>query len=175
ITWATFSFLFTAPASERGRDIAFVEFMRLFCGAAIYFAALYFCRSRRHLRLASLVLLLGCIAVALSGVLSFSPSPKEYSTAGLGDNQLLGAFLTGLLPLTVVLAASGDTKGRRFLAWVAMLLVSCALLLTGNRSGWLGGVVGLLVVTVLACRAGIIQFTNIRRLARQIRVSLTAV
>jgi len=56
-------------------------------------------------------------------MLGFSPS-QGYITAAFGNRQLLGAFLTGLLPVAVVIASSGATKVQRLIAWGAVPLAA---------------------------------------------------
>lgn len=160
IAWASISFILTAPDLGRGRDIAFVELMRLSCGAMIYFAAFLFFNSRNKLCLAALILLISCSTVSLTSLIGFTPGPGKYMAAAFGDNQILGAFLTGFLPLTAALALT-ESKVQRMLAFGAMILVACALLVTGNRSGYIGAGVGLIVTGWLAQRAGIRPVTAI--------------
>jgi hypothetical protein len=86
VGWAVVSFVLTAPDGGRGRNIAVVELMRLASGAAIYFAALYHCHTRSHLRLASLLLPGGGILAATAGLLSYWATGK--ATGAYGNSQL---------------------------------------------------------------------------------------
>jgi O-antigen ligase len=157
--WTALSFAITAPVVGRGRSIALAELMRLASGVAIYFAVAYRCNSRHHLKVTVLLLLVGGVLASAAGMLSGGMSKSGLVTAAYGNKQLLGAFLVLLLPVAVVFAQSGEKFSRPLfattaalrclLATVGTVMLVATLLLTNNRSSWLGSVVGLLVVSVL--------------------------
>src|SRR5882762_5571969 len=157
--WTALSFALTAPVGGRGRTIALAELMRLASGVAIYFAVVYRCNSRDHLKLAVLLLLVGGVLASAAGMLSAGISKVDGATAAYGNRQLLAGFLVLLLPVAVIFAQTGEKFSRPLfattaalrclLATVATVMLIATLLLTNNRSSWLGSVVGLLVVLVL--------------------------
>src|SRR5216684_4083004 len=157
--WTALSFAITAPVDGRGRAIALAELLRLASGVAIYFAVVYRCNSRDHLKLAVLLLLVGGVLASAAGILSAGVSKSGGVTGAYGNRQLLAAFLVLLLPVAVVFAQTGEKFSRPLfattaalrclLATVGTVMLIATLLLTNNRSSWLGSVVGLLVVTVL--------------------------
>jgi putative inorganic carbon (HCO3(-)) transporter len=129
---------------------------------------------RRRLRWAVLAFLLAGVGVAALGVLSVRWSAKVPALqllvdrlppqllslpgapeAGVNSNQLAGALLLYLpLPLAAFLAVvTGVRSGRATVKAVGALLALAALggllLLTQSRSGWVGGVAGLLTLLLL--------------------------
>jgi len=152
VGWAGVSFMINAPATGVGRDMALFELFRLASGAAIFFAAMYRCSSRDHLNLWSKLLLAGGVAAALAGLVSYSSSEMNWATGAFGNPQLLAGFLVVLLPVAVVYAHQGEMDARRVLALVATVCVAGALILTRNRSAWLGSAFGLITVGALVLR-----------------------
>jgi O-antigen ligase len=162
--WTALSFALTAPVVGRGRSIALAELMRLASGVAIYFAVAYRCNSRNHLKVTALLLLVGGVLASAAGMLSAGISKSGGVVGAYGNKQLLAAFLVLLLPVAVVFAQTGEkfirplfsttAALRCLLATVATVMLVATLLLTNNRSSWLGTLVGLLVVTVLLFRTG---------------------
>jgi len=162
IGWSSLSFAVMTPVEGRGRAIALAELMRLAAGAAIYFAVVYRSNSRDHLKLAALLLLVGGVLASAAGMLSAGMSKSDGATGAYGNRQLLAAFLVLLLPVAIVFAQTGEkfirplfattAALRCLLATVATVMLAATLLLTNNRSSWLGSIVGLLVITALLLR-----------------------
>lgn len=171
--WTSLSFALTAQAEGRGRAIALAELMRLASGAAIYFAVAYRCNSRDHLKLAVLLLLAGGVLASAAGMLSAGMSKSGGATGAYGNKQLLAAFLVLLLPVAIVFAQTGEKFIRPFfgttaalrclLATVTTVMLVATLLLTNNRSSWLGSLFGLLIVAVLLLRARKLRETMARK------------
>jgi O-antigen ligase len=161
VAWAALSFLLTAPASGRAHNIALAELLRLGCGAIVYFAAAYLCCTRERLRQLVLILLVGGALASVAGIASYTWSEPHTATAAFGNSQLLAAYLVVLLPVAVVFSQVGEMDGRRLLACVAAVLIASALLLTGDRSAWIGAAAALLLVAALGLRAG-----HLREVAR---------
>ncbi len=149
ILWAAILFLLRAPESGLDRGIALAEVLRLAGGAALYFGVRYAITTRRQLRDASVVILAGTILVAVVGIASADPSHEVPAAAAYGNKQLLAAFLVGLLPFAAVSVRCGPSALHRRLAWLAVVTVSVALLLTGNRTSWIAGLAGLAVAEIL--------------------------
>ena len=136
IVWATLSFAMETPSSNRARGLALVELMRLGCGAAVYFGALVLCRSGKQLRLVIWMLLSAVITVSAASLGGFLPTSRGFATANLGDTQLFGAFLVGLVPVAAAFALAGATRMQRVTARCGVVLAGSALLTTGTRGGW---------------------------------------
>ena len=145
LAWGALSSGVMVPPT--GRDLAYSEVLRLGTGVLIYFGAGYLCHSRERLRLMVWLLLGGGLAAGVAGLLS------DEARAAYGNPQLLAAFLVMLLPVALVFAhRQGPTGARRLLASVAAVLIVGALLLTSNRSAWLGSAAGAATVLLLALR-----------------------
>lgn len=151
--WAVFSFLTTAPTAGRGREMALLETLRLLSGAVIYFAVAYGDTSRQRLDLWVKLLLGGGAVAAFAGLATSSQQEIGLATAAFANAQLLAGFLVLLLPFALVYAFRGEMDLRRVLATVALIFVTGALLLTRNRSAWLGTCLGLFVVAGLWLRS----------------------
>jgi O-antigen ligase len=150
--WAGLSFALTAPALGRDRGTALAELLRLGCGVVVYFAALSRCRIDDRLQRASALLPAACILAALAGLGSFFGSGSHRATAAYGNSQLLAAFLAPLLPMVLALAHGAATRGGQRMAAIAAAMVAVTLVLTYNRSAWLGSAVGVMVVAAWIVR-----------------------
>lgn len=160
--WAAISFCTSAPPSGRGRDMALVELLRLGTGATLYFAVAYGNTRRSALNAWSRILL-GCAALAaLAGLVTSTQQEIGWATGAYANPQLLAGFLVLLLPFAVVYALQGRMDLRRVLATVALVFVVGALLVTRNRSAWLGSLAGLVLIAGLWLRT-----TPFSELARQ--------
>ena len=152
VAWAGLSFLTNTPTVGTGRALAQAELIRLGAGAIIFFAVVYRASSRDHLKLLSYLLLAGGVIAALAGLVTYSESEKNVATAFFPNAQLLAAFLVLLLPVAIVFAQQGPMDARRILASAATVCLLGALLLTNNRSAWLGAIIGMMVTTGLTLR-----------------------
>jgi putative inorganic carbon (HCO3(-)) transporter len=147
----------------------------LVLGLAVFRAVALAARDRRSLNLALVAFCLlgaGIMAVGVLGAHWLEKAPvltaltrhiphlitslPDLPSAGISANQIAGT-LTLYLPLAVTLAAGwwagNEVFPLRLLilagSGVFVLLVSCVLLLTQSRAGWLGGGVGLLTLGTL--------------------------
>ncbi len=162
LAWAGASFLTSAPAAGRGREMALVELLRLGTGAILYFAVAYG-NSRRSALNAWTHLLLGCaVLAALAGLVTSTQQEIGWATGAYANPQLLAGFLVLLLPFAGVYALQGRMDLRRLLATVALVFVVGALLVTRNRSAWLGSLTGLILLGGLWLRS-----VSLAELARQ--------
>jgi len=130
--------------------------------ALIYFLVLQFAhRPSRVLTLAR-TLFWSSVIVAGYGVLQFigwDPAtwgtlPFEATAAfsTYGNPDLLGGFLMFSVPIALGLALAEDKLVWRLVYWAGFGLNGLALIVAFTRGAWIGGVVGLLLVGVVAWR-----------------------
>jgi O-antigen ligase/triacylglycerol esterase/lipase EstA (alpha/beta hydrolase family) len=144
VGWAFLSFTLTMPQSGLERGIAFSELIRFVAGAILYCSIIFGCRSGAHFRGILWLLLGGGLVFAVAGILLWSPAAMNHAPMVFNNKQLLAAVLAVLLPISAVFAWRGETKRERRLGACALLLMGCALLLTGNRTSWCASLAGLL-------------------------------
>ena len=162
LAWAAFSFLFTAPNNAHARGIAQVELLRIGTGVAIYFTAIYGCRSRFQLRTMSLMLVGGAVLAAFAAISTSSLLSLKPARGAFGEEQLMGAFLATLLPVAAVFALKAvfttqEKLTSRIIKAFGTVIVLCALLLTGERVSWISGMAGTLLAIGLAVWAKMIK------------------
>ncbi len=150
LAWAGLSFLLSAPAEGRGRQFALGELRRLAGGASLYFAASHYGSSHPRRRELTLLLLCGGVLAAVAGLHTCDRSAVHIATGAFGNSQLLAAFLVLLLPVAAVFSLVGRLGARRIVATVGVVLIPGLLLLTLNRSAWIGALAGLAAVGLLA-------------------------
>jgi O-antigen ligase len=139
------------------------QLLQLGAGVLLYFAVAYHLPERAQLqRLAG-----GLIGSVILGVgvacLSFAQQEGRSFAGAFGNPQLLASFLVLMLPLMVVMGQADRNDGRRVAAQFAATLALAALLLTQNRSAWLGAAAGLALLGALALR----HFADRRGLMRR--------
>ena len=124
-------------------------------GALLYFAVAYQFRQSKHLSLLADVLLFLCLAVALGGLAQyqFASDAEGRAQAVFGDSQALASFIALLLPVVAGLAFLDTRPKRQTIAQLTFVLMVGSLLLTQNRSAWLGSLAALSVLGVLSVRA----------------------
>jgi O-antigen ligase len=128
------------------------EWIRLTCGAALYFALVATLRRRSHVK--SVISLLMAIAGLTSflGIIRYGMTEESSLSAFFMNGQLCSAFLLIQTPLVLVLAFAGTSSSRKILARAAAILIAPALLLTQTRSSWLGLLFSLFLLGVLSLR-----------------------
>ena len=145
------------------RTFAVAELLRLMLCGGVYFAASTGLTLREVPLAAYSVLLLGG-AVALGGIVQFgSGQPlRQGEIASLfGNHEQFGSFLALLLPVALAFALDRDGEPRVLLGAQAItLIVGGALLLARTRSAWVGGVIGLLVLSLLAFQFVPLRFSR---------------
>ncbi len=145
--WCALSLLLI-PQQGQAVKFAAHELLRIVAGLAVYFAAMYWFGSRERQNLVLYALLLGGVAAAIAGVVTYMW--RQEATGALGNRQLLAGVLVILTPLAAAFSVRGLLDFRRGLALVSFVLLAAALILARNRSSWAGALVGLSVVGGLA-------------------------
>ncbi len=88
---------------------------------------------------------------AVAGGLAAGPtSSVARASATFGNSNALAAYLAMALPLGVNEYLRATSTSDRILAGNAVAMVAIALVLTFGRGGWVGGVVGLMIVVATA-------------------------
>jgi O-antigen ligase len=132
-------------------DVSRLEGMRYLGGALIFGSILYGLSARRHLaQMASLLLAAGCIGLLFSFLSGADRMGRP--TGGFQESQMLGSFLALLFPLAFVIAMREEDQWRRLLGQGAAVLLAGGLLVTQSRSSWIGILVALVLMGVLAHR-----------------------
>jgi O-antigen ligase len=148
LLWGAISW-WRASSPEFGR----AEWIRLACGAGLYFvvAAL----KRRHQIERLVDTLIGVVILtALSGLTSITGTDSRGLTYPFGNSQLLAGFLILFIPLLVVFSFSEPHPLRKCAAQVATALSMAALALAETRSAWIGVIVGLVALGLMQLRRG---------------------
>jgi len=128
------------------------ELLRIGGGMVVYFAVVYRLSARRQLQKLVGGLIAAVIASVLLGSILVSERPGGGLGAAFGNPQLFASFLLICLPLVLVASQGDEHPWRRAAGQFALVLAVGALLLTQNRSSWLGTLVGLGLLAVLAVR-----------------------
>lgn len=129
------------------------EWLRLACGAGLYFVVVTFLRQRSPARAMVNILIAVTILTSLFGLISYGQSDQTSMSSSFGNGQLYSGFLLILLPLLLVLALSDPEWRHQVWAQAACSLGVFGLLLAQTRSSWIGALVALGVLGVLAWRA----------------------
>lgn len=157
LAWGLISYL-GSPHKAYGLQVL----LQLAGGAVIYFALTYRLSARRDLQKLVGGLIATVVLSVLLGCVLFAQSPGGRIASAFGNSQLFASFLVVMLPLLLVASQADDNGARRSAAQFGMILAVAALLLTQNRSAWLGAVVGLVILGILAAK----NATGNRGLAR---------
>jgi O-antigen ligase len=128
------------------------EWLRLACGAGLYFVVATALRQRSPMRALVNMLVAVTILTSLFGLISFGSSDQTSMSSSFGNGQLFSAFLLILLPLLLVLAFGEPDLRQKIPAQMALGLAAFGLLLAQTRSSWFGVLVALVVLGLLAWR-----------------------
>jgi O-antigen ligase len=128
------------------------EWMRLGCGAVLFFvvAAQY---HRKQIERIVDVLIGVAILTSIAGLAAAGEADASGLCYPFGNAQLQAGFLMILSPLLVVLAFGEQHVLRRAAAQGAATFSLTALGMTGTRSAWLGLLVALLLLLLMAARS----------------------
>jgi O-antigen ligase len=128
------------------------EFLRLAGGVALFFAVAAFFRGRARLQLLVDLLVGVVILTCLLGFVNYQAPTTGGAgiIASFGNRQLFAGFLALLAPLMIALSFAELSPSRKIAVQVAAVLSCAGLLLAQTRSAWIGLIVGLSVVAVLA-------------------------
>jgi O-antigen ligase len=128
------------------------EWIRLACGAALYFAVSATLHQRRQIKIVLGVLAAVAVLASLIGLMAYSQTDRTTISSSFGNAQLFAGFLLLLVPLLVALSFSNLELKHKIAIQSAAVLAVTSLLLAQVRSAWLGGVVALVALAVLALR-----------------------
>jgi O-antigen ligase len=135
-------------------EMSRLEALRHLGGGLLYFAVVYGLSARRHLgQVVGFLLLAGSLA-ALLACLNFSQTDTHRVAGAFRNEQLLAGFLCLIAPIILMVSQKDDEPWRRTAGQAALVIVLGGILVARNRSGWLGTVVGLMVLGILYLRYG---------------------
>lgn len=149
---AVFGFLAWVGLSLALSDIprlARYEALRYLGGGLIYFAALHGLSGRRQLR--GIVLLIAAVGslAAIAAFLNASEDELQRLSGAFRNQQLLAGFLCLVFPLVLIGSQREEETGSRIVLQVALVIIGAGLLVTQNRSAWLGAGTGVILVGAL--------------------------
>jgi O-antigen ligase len=125
------------------------EVMRHLGGALLYFGVLYgLSRRRGPGQLVRLIAVVGSLA-AVASFLNAGEGEIERVAGAFHNQQLLAGFLCLVLPLVMAGAAAEPDDNVRLGLRVAVVIIGAGLLVTQNRSAWLGIGVALVLMAGL--------------------------
>ncbi len=142
LLWAAARYFQATPPPGPPRNMALAELLRLSCGILIFLGASNAISTARQIREIFLTILSFAFLDSIAGILTVKPALHVAASAGYFNKQLLAAFLAGLLPFTFVTLFAGPKAIIRRLALPTLILLISALLLTGNRTSWIGSAIG---------------------------------
>ncbi len=129
------------------------QLFQLAAGAAVYFAVVYRLPERRNLQTVVGGLVGAVILSVVIGALLYRGQADGKIAAAFGNSQLFAGFLVLAVPLVLVASQAEDHPFRRAAAQFALILAVAALLLTLNRSAWIGTAAGLTLLGALVLRS----------------------
>jgi O-antigen ligase len=139
------------------REFSRPEWIRLACGAGLYFAVASRSQREQVKRLVD-ALIAVVILVSVGGLVASGAVDLRGLIYPFGNAQLQSGFLMIGIPLLVVLAFSEPKLSRRLAAQAAAALALTAVALAGTRSAWLGIGAALVVLVVwMLCQGSPIQ------------------
>lgn len=133
-------------------ELSRYEGMRYLGGGLIYFSVVYGFSVRRHLGKLVTVLLAVASLAALMAFVTTAEGQLDHLSGALRNEQLLAAFLCLSLPVTLVVSQMDEEPWRRYAGQAAAVIVIAGVLVSKNRSAWLGSLTSLLVLGVLYLR-----------------------
>jgi hypothetical protein len=155
LVWAAVSYFTTTPAGGRGSGLALAEFLRIASSVMLYLGARYAFPTRVQLCHIWMLILVCTVLDSAAGIGSAVPAEGRLASAAYGNKELLAAFLVGFIPFTTVTLRAGPTKPLRRTALTALVVLTIAMVLTGNRTSWLAAIAGLLVAAALTFSASV--------------------
>lgn len=123
--------------------------MRHLGGVLVYVGALYGLSARRQLNKAVwLIAAVGSLS-AIAAFLNATEDDVQRISGAFHNQQLLAGFLCVLFPLVLVASQQEKEAWPKIGLQVAVVIIGAGILVTQNRSAWLGAGVGLVVVVCL--------------------------
>lgn len=167
VTWAGLSTVLsvhppTALLGQPGRYEGFAAFVTY---AVVFHLTLQYADRLPRVRSLARALVWSSAIVALYGVVQWlGLDPIEWNRSGFeierafstyGNPDFLGGFLMFGLPLSLGLALTEERTAARLALWGAFGTLGLSLMVTFTRGAWIGGVVGVALVAVIAWRNGV--------------------
>jgi O-antigen ligase len=137
--------------------------MRHLGGVLIYVAALYGLSARRQLNKAVWLLATVGSLSAVAAFLNAAEDDVQRIAGAFHNQQLLAGFLCLLFPLALIASQQERDAGPKIGLQVAVVIIGAGLLVTQNRSAWLGAGVGAVVVVGLYFLYGREQGASLQR------------
>jgi O-antigen ligase len=128
------------------------EWLRLACGAGLYVVVATMLHRREQVKTVVDILMAVAILTSLVGFVAYGQPEATSMSSSFGNRQLFAAFLLMLVPLMLVLSFSEVDPRRKIAAQVAAVISVSALLMAQTRSSWLGAIVALVALGVMALR-----------------------
>jgi O-antigen ligase len=147
-----------------GKYQRYEGFLTFVLYAAIYFLALQFADRISRVFVLAKALVLSSSLIAFYGILqSFGLDAERLmggrAVATFGNPDALGGLLVVALPIALALALAEKDVRWRIAYWIGFVLNGAALAFTLTRGSWIGGVVALVCMAVIALR----QKVSLRR------------
>jgi O-antigen ligase len=133
-------------------DFSRAEWLRLACGAGLYFVVSTALRQRDQVRTVVDVLCAVAILTSLFGFVAYGQPDATSMSSSFGNRQLFAGFLLMLVPLLLVLSFGEPDPLRKMVAQVAAVVAVASLLMAQTRSSWLGAIVALIALGAMAIR-----------------------
>lgn len=133
-------------------ELSRYEAMRHLSGGLIYFSIVYGFSVRRHLGKLVAALLAAASLASLLAFLTATEGRLDHLTGALRNHQLLAGLLCLSFPIVLAVSQLDEEPWRRYGAQAAAVIVIAGLLVSKNRSAWLGSAVSLLVLGGLYLR-----------------------
>jgi len=133
-------------------DFSRAEWLRLACGAGLYFVVSTALRQRDQVRTVVDVLCAVAILTSLFGFVAYGQPDATSMSSSFGNRQLFAGFLLMLVPLLLVLSFGELDPRRKIVSQVAAVVAVSSLLMAQTRSSWLGAIVALVALGAMAIR-----------------------
>jgi len=136
------------------------EAMRYAGGSLIYFGVVYGLSLRRHLSQLLDVLLIAGAAGAIMAFLNYGETDTSRLAGAFRNEQLLAGFLCILFPIVLVasqkssLPEDRDQLWRHLAAQAVAVMLAAGILVSQNRSAWMGTALALVAIAALFWRFG---------------------
>ncbi len=130
-------------------DYSRTEALRHIGGAMIYFAVVHGISVRRHLGMLLLALAVATICATFGAGERLMRMDSPFISGAYQNTQLLAAFLGLILPLLVVGAVAAEWSVAQVFCQAGTIVAAAGVLLTRNRSTWIGVAVSAIVLVLL--------------------------
>lgn len=125
------------------------EAMRHLGGGLVYFAVAYGVSPRHTLgRFVGVLSLAGSLAAALA-LRTFGDDSQFQMGGAFRNSQLLAAFLCLIMPVVLMASQADDEPWRKTAHQIAMVILAAGILMSRNRSAWVGSLIALVAIGIL--------------------------